>query len=200
MSGWVDLEGMAAGIDAVTNIVDTTLNYASAYRARRESQEMAKHAHQYEVADLRAAGLNPILSATGGKGSQMPAATHGSSNTNLGLFEKLMAHKMQQQQFKQMDLQNQKINEEVNTEREQQLYLASSALKLDADAKLSDAMRIKTMTDAKVSTAMESKLFQETLSNQYDNWKKQQQNALYKDKKYGKYFGALDYILDRVGK
>lgn len=67
-------------------------------------ERMSNTAHQREVKDLRAAGLNPILSATGGNGASTPSAGGATFTAENPVNSALQAY-MQNRQLKQQDTQ-----------------------------------------------------------------------------------------------
>jgi hypothetical protein len=98
-------KGSSSKVDygsAISGLGSSALNMASSEKGLRDqfyyntqlqkqaqnwSTQMASTAHQIEVNDMRKAGLNPILSATGGSGASAPGATGGSvgmPDYNLG--------------------------------------------------------------------------------------------------------------------
>lgn len=125
------LAAAAAGSNLLGTYYQNEQNKEMGAETRAWQQHMASTAHQREVNDLRAAGLNPILSAAGGGAPVPQGATPTMENMGDSVskgLETALAIRMQNKELEGKDAQIANLNAETsNKEKTSKLLLAQTA-------------------------------------------------------------------------
>ena len=130
-----------------------------ANKAWSRQKQAAQSAHQWEVADLKAAGLNPILSATGGNGANLPSvAVAQNANSEapniLGMMATMQGIRNQEQQEHVLKAQEELLKTQADRERDSATLLRSQTAQINTNNYIPAVFNARLMADPKLRNQM----------------------------------------------
>lgn len=147
------------GLFAGNKATDFLIGNYNANKAWSRQKFAAQNAHQWEVNDLRAAGLNPILSATGGNGANLPSvAVAQNANSEapniLGMMATAQGIRNQMQQEKVMKAQEDLLKYQTYRENDAATLLRAQTAQINTNNYIPSVFNARVMNDPKLRDQM----------------------------------------------
>lgn len=150
--------GQIAG-QVANKATDFLFSNYQANKAWSRQKQAAQSAHQWEVADLRAAGLNPILSATGGNGANLPSvAVAQNANSEapniIGMMSALQGIRNQEQQEKVLKAQEDLLKTQAYRELDSATLMRAQTAQINTNNYVPAVFNARLMSDPKLRDQM----------------------------------------------
>lgn len=118
-----DLEAMIRQMSNENTAKTFAFNSSEAQKARNFEEQMSNTSHQREVADLKRAGINPVLSANGGASSYSASSASGSADTSsVGALAQIYQTKLNNDNARKIAEQQNKVNLQIAREQMSNQY------------------------------------------------------------------------------